>query len=75
LARLFVIRDPLVFLKRFYVIMDQRVFIAQLNIEHFRRKLTTEQDTAKRLTLMRLLEEEQAKLVVALGKQSAKEEV
>ena len=55
--------------------MDQRVFIAQLNIEHFRRKLTTEQDTAKRLTLMRLLEEEQAKLVVALGKQSAKEEV
>jgi hypothetical protein len=53
-------------------VMDQRVVIAKLNIEHFRRKLATEQDTAKRLTLIRLLEEEQAKLVVALGKQSSK---
>ena len=42
--------------------MDQRVFIAQLNIEHFRRKLATEQDTARRLALLRLLAEEEAKL-------------
>jgi hypothetical protein len=42
--------------------VDQRVFIAQLNIEHFRRKLATEQDTAKRLALLRLLAEEEAKL-------------
>ena len=42
--------------------VDQRVVIAQLNIEHFRRKLATEQDTAKRLTLLRLLAEEEAKL-------------
>ncbi len=41
---------------------DQCVVIAQLNIEHFRRKLATEQDTAKRLKLLRLLAEEEAKL-------------
>jgi hypothetical protein len=29
--------------------------IAQVNIEHFRRKLATEQDTAKRLTLTRII--------------------
>jgi hypothetical protein len=28
--------------------MDQRTNIAQLNIEHYRRKLATEQDEAKR---------------------------
>jgi hypothetical protein len=53
-------------------VMDQRVVIAQLNIDHFRRKLATEQDTAKRLTLIRLLEEENAKLA-ALGRPSGKE--
>jgi hypothetical protein len=42
--------------------MDQRVVFAQLNIEHFRRKLATEQDAAKRLMLQRLLAEEQGKL-------------
>ena len=42
--------------------MDQCVVIAQLNIEHFRLKLATEQDTAKRLTLLRLLAEEEARL-------------
>jgi hypothetical protein len=36
--------------------------IARLNIEHFRKKLVTEQDEMKRQTLMRLLVEEQAKL-------------
>ena len=37
--------------------------IARLNIEHYRRKLATEQDEAKRLTLLRLLAKEEAKLV------------
>jgi hypothetical protein len=53
---------------------DQRVTIARLNIEHFRRTLATEQDAAKRLMLIRLLEEEQAKLAALVdtgGKQKA----
>jgi len=36
--------------------------IARLNIEHFRKKLATEQDERKRLTILRLLVEEEAKL-------------
>ena len=40
--------------------MDKTV--ARLNIEHYRKKLATEQDETKRQTLMRLLTEEQAKL-------------
>ena len=40
--------------------MDQT--ISRLNIEHYRRKLATEQDETMRQTLMRLLAEEQAKL-------------
>jgi hypothetical protein len=36
--------------------------ISRLNIEHYRRKLATEQDETTRQTLMRLLAEEQAKL-------------
>jgi hypothetical protein len=43
-------------------VMDQRIVIAQLNIEHFRKKLATEQDAEKRATLQRLLAEEEAKL-------------
>ncbi len=42
--------------------MDQRIVVAELNIAHFRQKLATEQDQAKRLMLRRLLDEEQAKL-------------
>jgi hypothetical protein len=42
--------------------MDQRFVIAQLNIEHYRRKLATEADAAKRLTLLRLLANEEARL-------------
>ncbi len=41
---------------------DQRVYVARLNIEHFRRKLATEQDAALRQTLLGLLAEEEAKL-------------
>jgi hypothetical protein len=54
--------------------MDKRVVIAQLNIEHFRKLLATEQDAAKRLTLLRLLAEEEAKLASlkdTSGKQKA----
>ncbi len=36
--------------------------ISRLNIEHYRRKLATEQDETTRQTLMHLLAEEQAKL-------------
>lgn len=42
--------------------MDQRAYIAQLNIEHFRRQLLTEKDAATRQQLARLLAEEEAKL-------------
>jgi hypothetical protein len=42
--------------------LDQRVVIGQLNIEHRRRKLATEADAAKRLTLLRLLAKEEAGL-------------
>jgi hypothetical protein len=37
-------------------------FVAKLNVEHFREKLATEVDEAKRRTLMTLLAEEEAKL-------------
>ena len=36
--------------------------IARLNIEHYRKLLASEQDEAKRRTIQRLLEEEEAKL-------------
>jgi hypothetical protein len=42
--------------------MDQRVFIAQLNIEHYHRKLAGEKDEKTRQTVVRLLAEEEAKL-------------
>ena len=40
--------------------MDRSV--ARLNIEHYRQLLATETDEARRLTLLRLLSEEEAKL-------------
>lgn len=42
--------------------MDQRRYVAELNIEHYRRKLATEQDEAKRRLIVRLLAEEVARL-------------
>ncbi len=42
--------------------MDQRIFIAQLNIEHFRKRLASEKDGATRRHIERLLAEEEAKL-------------
>ena len=47
--------------------MDQRVYIARLNIEHYRRKLDAEQSEATRLTIMHLLAEEEAKLAALNG--------
>ena len=43
-------------------------YVARLNIEHLREALATETDKAKRLTLARLLADEEAKLAVALEK-------
>ncbi|MBA8909856.1 hypothetical protein [Aminobacter ciceronei] len=42
--------------------MDQRVFIAQLNIEHYRRRLDGNQDDGQRRIVEQLLAEEEAKL-------------
>lgn len=42
--------------------MDRTV--ARLNIEHYRKLLARETDESKRQTLLRLLEEEEAKLTV-----------
>jgi len=42
--------------------MDQRAYIARLNIEHYRKRLFAEQDEATRRQIVRLLTEEEAKL-------------
>ncbi len=39
-------------------------FVARLNIEHYRKKLSTEMDDTKRQTLLRLLADEEAILAV-----------
>jgi hypothetical protein len=55
--------------------MDQRVIIARLNIEHYRRKLATEDNDATRQRIMCLLAEEEAKLAAlsdAPGKEKEK---
>jgi hypothetical protein len=49
--------------------MDRTV--AHLNIERYRRLLTTETDETKRQTLLRLLAEEEAKLP-AVGRPSGR---
>ena len=41
--------------------MDQRVFIAQLNIKHFCERLATETHETKRQLLLGLLADEEAK--------------
>ena len=41
--------------------------IARLNISHYKMKLATEQDEAKRQILLRLLAEEEAKLAALDG--------
>ena len=54
--------------------MDQRVYIAQLNIEHFRGKLLSEKDDAKRRQIARLLAEEEAKLKALSNRPGDKKE-
>jgi hypothetical protein len=43
-------------------VVDQRIFIAGLNIEHYRQKLLTEQDGTTRQRIVQLLTEEEARL-------------
>jgi hypothetical protein len=42
--------------------MDQRAYVARLNIKHYREKLLSEKDEATRRQIARLLGEEEAKL-------------
>ena len=49
--------------------------VANLNIEYFRQKLETEKDETKRLTLVQLLSEEQAKLAALIEKSADKIDV
>ena len=44
--------------------MDKTV--ARLNVEHYRKLLATEQDEARRRTILRLLAEEEAKVAALL---------
>ena len=46
--------------------VGQRVFVARLNIEHFRQKLATEPDALQRQTLLGLLADEKVELAAAL---------
>jgi hypothetical protein len=54
--------------------MDQRVFIAQLNIRHYRQKLATELDEATRQQVVRLLTDEAAKLAALTDPPGEKKE-
>jgi hypothetical protein len=45
-----------------YNAMDQRIIVARLNIDHYRRLLAVETDESKRRTIGCLLSEEEAKL-------------
>jgi hypothetical protein len=54
--------------------MDQRVFIAQLNIQHYRQKLATELDEATRQQVVRLLADEEAKLTALTDPPAGKKE-
>jgi hypothetical protein len=51
--------------------MDQHIFIARLNIEHYGQKLLTEQDGTTRQRIIQLLTEEEARLA-ALNDPSGK---
>lgn len=53
-------------------VMDQRIFVTQLNIEHYRRKLLTEQNEAARERIAQLLAEEEAKLAAQDGRTERK---
>ncbi len=48
--------------------------VAHLNIEYFRKLLSSETDETKRQTILRLLAEEEAKLVSTTKKPTQKEQ-
>ncbi len=55
--------------------MDQGVYVAQMNIEHFRRKLLEEKNEMTRQQIVQLLAAEEAKLaslIQAPGKNCGK---
>ena len=54
--------------------MDQRVYIAQLNIKHYREKLLSETCDAKRRQIARLLGEEEAEMAAVGDPPGAKKE-
>jgi hypothetical protein len=57
--------------------MDERIFVARLNVKHYRQKLLTEQDAPTRQRIAQLLAEEEAKLATlsdSPGKNSKKNE-
>ena len=54
--------------------VDQRIIIAELNIDHYRRKLATEQVEERRQQLVRLLAEEEAKLAALTRPSEAKKD-
>lgn len=47
---------------------QMKISIAEMNVEHFRKLLTTDLDEVRRSTVQRLLSEEEAKLVRLSGK-------
>lgn len=46
--------------------MDQGVYVAQMNIEHFRRKLLEERNETTRRQIVQLLAAEEAKLATLI---------
>jgi hypothetical protein len=52
--------------------MDQRIVIAQLNIDHLRWQLAAETDDAQRQKLLRLLADQEAKLAALKADQLPK---
>ncbi len=54
--------------------MDQRIFVARLNIEHYRQKLATELDEATRQQVVGLLFDEEAKLTALTDPPGRKKE-
>jgi hypothetical protein len=50
-------------------------FVARLNVEHYRKKIATETDEARRQKLLRLLAEEEAKLAAIEAREKEKRRI
>jgi hypothetical protein len=50
-------------------------FVARLNAEHYRKKIATETDEARRQKLLRLLAEEEAKLAAIEAREKEKRRI